>query len=297
MSFTVSNELSGLLNEQYGKVVTERIVSGFVRRPVTLRANTLKTSADAVFEILDRRFSVSRVPWSSEAFIVEGADEGDIRALSEYSEGHIYLQSLSSMLPPIILDPKAGESILDMCAAPGGKTTQMAALSGGRADITACEKNKVRAERLRYNLSRQGAGRVSTMVCDSRNLDDMFFFDKILLDAPCSGSGTVTPENCGFTLELYERSKRTQRELLKKAIKLLKPGHTLVYSTCSVLSGENEDVVSAVLSETGAKLLNIDTELFKGVPLLPTKLDGVITVCPSELYEGFFAAKIEKNQA
>ena len=105
------------------------------------------------------------------------------------------------MIPPIVLDPSPGESILDMAAAPGGKTTQMAALSGGLADITACEKNKIRAQRLLYNLKKQGAGRVTVLETDARRLDSRFFFDKILLDAPCSGSGTVTPGRCNFSEE------------------------------------------------------------------------------------------------
>ena len=86
--------------------------------------------------------------------------EDRIRELECYREGGVYLQSLSSMLPPLLLKPEPGESILDMAAAPGGKTTQMAALTGGRAQITACEKNKIRADRLSFNLNRQGASNV-----------------------------------------------------------------------------------------------------------------------------------------
>ena len=95
------------------------------------------------------------------------------------------------MIPPLVLAPRQGETVLDMAAAPGGKTTQMAALSGNAALITACEKNRIRAERMQFNLQRQGATRVSVMVEDARRLDDLFSFDRILLDAPCSGSGTI----------------------------------------------------------------------------------------------------------
>ena len=94
------------------------------------------------------------------------------------------------MIPAIILAPKEDENILDMCASPGGKTTQMACLSANNAFITACERNKIRAEKLKYNLQKQKANRVNLMIEDSRNLNDLFKFDKILLDAPCSGSGT-----------------------------------------------------------------------------------------------------------
>lgn len=99
------------------------------------------------------------------------------------------------MLPALVLAPKAGETVLDMAAAPGGKTTQMAALSGGKALITACEKNAIRADRLQFNLTRQGARAVNIMRQDARLLDSLFKFDKILLDAPCSGSGTLLLED------------------------------------------------------------------------------------------------------
>ena len=95
------------------------------------------------------------------------------------------------MLPAIILQPKEKMDILDMTAAPGGKTTQMAALTNNKAHITACEMNKIRFERMKYNLEKQGATCVFAMNQDSRRIDDFFSFDQILLDAPCSGSGTL----------------------------------------------------------------------------------------------------------
>ena len=101
------------------------------------------------------------------------------------------MQSLSSMLPPVILEPKEGKDILDMAAAPGGKTTQMAALTNNKAHITACEMNNIRIEKLKYNLEKQGASCVYVMNKDSRQIDDFFSFDQILLDSPCSGSGTI----------------------------------------------------------------------------------------------------------
>ena len=103
--------------------------------------------------------------------------------LDIYKDGKIYLQSLSSMLPPIILEPQEGKDILDMAAAPGGKTTQMAALSNNKAHITACEMNNIRIEKLKYNVEKQGATCVYVMQKDSRQIDDFFSFDQILLDS------------------------------------------------------------------------------------------------------------------
>ena len=222
-----------------------------------------------------------------------------IRFYAIYKEGGIYLQSLSSMLPPLFLGPKAGESVLDMAAAPGGKTTQMAAMTGNQAQITACEKNKARSEKLKYNLEKQGASGTCVMVEDARKLDDFFSFDRILLDAPCSGSGTVEVRDgvcrTKISKELVERSARTQEELLKKALKLLKSGHEMVYSTCSILKEENEVLLKRVLKSAGGELVPIGEEWTKELPLLPNAMPGTLLVGPNELFEGFFVAKIRKK--
>ena len=239
------------------------------------------------------------VLWSRDAYIIEGVREAAIEGFEIYKTGKIYLQSLSSMLPPLVLAPKAGESILDMAAAPGGKTTQMAAVSGNLASITACEKNRIRAERLQYNLERQGASRVCVMVADARKLDDFFSFDKVLLDAPCTGSGTL--DMCRkdakdrMTRDSLHLSSKLQEELLVKALKLLKPGHEMVYSTCSILTEENEQVVERALKKGKAQIEPLDIERFPGIPLLPVRLEGTMCVCPDEWYEGFFVAKLKKK--
>jgi len=195
------------------------------------------------------------------------------------------------MLPPIIIEPKEGENILDMAAAPGGKTTQMAAITNNKAFITAVEKNKIRAERLKYNLKKQGVGCVNVMLEDARKLSDFFSFDKILLDAPCSGSGTMSIFDKNFNEELIKRSSKIQEELLKKALKILKPGGEMVYSTCSILKQENEEILEKVLIKANAEIEPINlTEIVT----LPSKIEGTITVCPTENYEGFFVAKIRK---
>ena len=134
---------------------------------------------------------------------------------------------------------------------------------------------------------------------DARNLDDYFSFDKILLDAPCSGSGTINLNDEKlekiFTEDLITRSVKTQFELLKKAISVLKSGHEMIYSTCSILKEENEENISKILKSGKVELVPIDEEIFKGISLLPVSQNGTICVCPNELYEGFFIAKIRRK--
>ena len=248
-----------LLIRDYGQELAEKIINGYSsERNVTLRINTLKTNSDKIKEKLDKeKIEYEEVEWNENALIIKNAKEEDIRKIDIYERGEIYLQSLSSMLPSIILGPKANENILDMTAAPGGKTTQMAALSNNEAMITACEKNKIRADRLKFNIERQGA-RVNIMRQDARMLDDFFSFDKILLDAPCSGSGTENIFTDKFNEELITRSKDTQEKLLNKAVKVLRAGGELIYSTCSILKEENEDILNKVIKKYDLKIVEIE---------------------------------------
>ncbi len=287
------------LIQQYGTENVSKIFDGFsCERAVTLRANLLKSSAEETAEMLKSNgIKFGTVPWSSEAFILNDARESGVWKLPAYEEGKIYLQSLSSMLPPIVLNPQNGEDIFDMAAAPGGKTTQLAALSGCKSHITACERNKIRAEKLKYNLKKQGANSVYVMIQDARRLDDFLSFDKILLDAPCSGSGTLNLNNekqaASFSEKLVTNSAALQASMLKKAVKLLKRGGELVYSTCSLLECENEDNVRKILS-AGLEIVPIEFEGMNDIPQLPVTVNGALCVMPAELYEGFFVCKMRK---
>lgn len=290
-----------MLNKQYGKEITSKILEGYSqKRKVTFRVNTLKTSIEKVEEVLkNNNIEFKKVSWSDVAYIVKNVREDTLKELEIYKNGEIYLQSLSSMLPPIVLEPKENTDILDMCAAPGGKTTELASLTNNNANITACELNKIRIEKLKYNIEKQGATSVYIMQEDSRRINNFFSFDNILLDAPCSGSGTLNVEDVNlektFTEKLIEKSQKSQLELLNKAVKILKQGQEMVYSTCSILNVENEEIVSKILKNNKVEIVTIEFEGKEELPLLPTKIDGTLCVMPTELYEGFFIAKIRKS--
>ena len=290
------------LNKQYGEELCSKIVNGYIeQRVVTLRVNTLKSNVKKVKEELTaNNINFSEVSWNKDALIIENANEEDLQKLSIYENGEIYLQSLSSMLPPVIMEPKENTDILDMTAAPGGKTTQIAAISNNNANITACEMNNIRIEKLKYNIEKQGATSVVVLQADSRSLNDYFKFDQILLDAPCSGSGTIELNNertyKNFTEKLVEKSTKSQLTLLRKALKILKTGHEMVYSTCSILQEENEDILDKVLKEFNIEIVPIEINGIEDIPILPTKIKGTLCVCPNKYYEGFFVAKIRKNK-
>ena len=290
------------LCRQYGDETAEQIAQGMAeKRRTSLRVNTLKSDAKTVAEQLTQAgIAFEKAPFSADAFLLTEAREKDIWALPMYEKGEVYLQSLSSMLPPLALAPQAGTDILDMAAAPGGKTTQIAALTGNKANITACEINQIRADKMRYNLEKQGCGRVNVMVRDASKMEDFFRFDQILLDAPCSGSGTILLDNPqtykAFSEKLVRNSARIQLSLLKKALTILKPGQTMVYSTCSILKMENEDIVLQALRGAKAHVEPIEMPGLADLPLLPCAIPGALLVRPDAKYEGFYLCKIRKDK-
>lgn len=301
MQNNVPDFFTQMLKNQYGKDLTDKIIEGYnKKRFTTFRVNNLKSNNNEIEEALTlNNIEFEKLNTIKDAYIVKNANEYKLQELNIYNEGKIYLQSLSSMLPPIILNPKENQDILDMCAAPGGKTTQIAALTNNKAHITACEMNKVRSEKLKYNIEKQGASSVYLMNTDARNIDNFFSFDKILLDAPCSGSGTLNLNEETtfkyFTQNLIQKSVKAQTALLKKAIKILKKESDMVYSTCSILSCENEEIIQNVLKTENVEIVPIENDFINDLPLLPTSISGTLCIMPNQYLEGFFVAKLRKK--
>ena len=289
------------LEKQYGIEITNKIFEGYKsKRKTTFRVNTLKSTVSEIEkELRKNKKKKKKVGYIPNAYILNNGNEKDLEKLNIYSEGKIYVQSLSSMLPPIILNPRKNADILDMAAAPGGKTTQIADIVKNKANITACEMNNIRAEKLKYNVDKQGATSVYIMTKDARQIDDFFKFDQILLDAPCSGSGTIDIDDKNlekyFTPKLIEKSIKLQISLLKKAANIIKKGEEITYSTCSILEEENENVLREILKSNNLEIVPIKFDGIEKIPLLPTKIEGAICVLPNQFFEGFFVAKLRKK--
>ena len=264
-----------------------------------MRVNTLKTTRERIYNVLkSNSLSYRNVDFFSDAVVLQSATEPIIKKLEIYEAGEIYLQSLSAMIPPLLMDVQPGQDVLDMCAAPGGKTSEIVQLTENRAMVTACEPDKIRFDRLKSNLKKLQCERVNVLNQDARKLDDYLKFDRILLDAPCSGSGTLRlnqPEKkISFSPKLVSNSAKLQAQLLKKACTLLKRGGRLVYSTCSLLQQENDEQVRNVLKDSKMRLMPIDETHFSCVKRVTNTVSGTMTVMPDASFEGFYISVFEK---
>ena len=296
----INDFLIEVLNKQYTKDIVEEIIKGYeCKRYTIVRVNTLKINVEDVIDEFNKLGIIfEQNPLFPHALIIKNKSSREILDINLCKDGKIYLQSLSSQLPAILLNPKETCDILDMCASPGSKTTYLAQMVNNNAFITACEIDKIRMERLKSNITKLGVTCVNFMCIDSRKLDDFFRFDQILLDAPCSGSGTLSiydKSMTKFSKALVYNSSKLQFELLKKALTILKPGHEMIYSTCSILEIENEEVLNKILKIYKCEIIPFDDSIKQHLHLLPSKIDGTICIKPDAYFEGFFVARIKKN--
>lgn len=213
-----------------------------------LRANTIKIKAEELCRILP--FSLQRIPWCEDGFYY--SQEIEPGKHPHYYAGLYYIQEPSAMLPATILQAKPGEKILDLCAAPGGKTLQIAAQMQGKGLIVANEIHSERARALLKNVEMYGATNVLVTSDTPWNLAQKFplYFDRILVDAPCSGEGTFRKDKeaiKNWEKFSHEKCSSLQIEILQEADRMLKEGGFLVYSTCTFAPEENEKIIQSFL--------------------------------------------------
>ncbi len=229
-------------------------------RLVSIRANILKTRPSLLKKCLEEKgFGLKSVKWYSSAFIVERKKELVGKTL-EHMLGYYYVQRLESMIPALILKPKKHELILDLCAAPGSKTTQIAELMRNTGRIIANDISEKRLKALFSNLERQGVVNVSVTKCDGRKFPKIVKFRKILVDAPCTAEGRSFKER---SIAESKKLCDKQYKLLKRAVELCESNGIVVYSTCTLSPIENELVISRILGE------------FENVRVEKTKVKGI----------------------
>jgi len=272
-----------------------------------IRVNTLKITVEELTKRLKNEWILKQVPWCKQGFWIEYKGEEkrrDIGNLIEHSLGYIYVQEAVSMIPPIVLNPKPDETVLDMCASPGSKSTQIAAIMKNKGVLVANDFLGDRLKPLGLNLRRCGV--INAVITLMKGQEIKLNFDKILVDAPCSGTGTIRKSL--KTIQMWNpymvrRLSGIQKQLIENAFHILKPNGILVYSTCSLEPEEDEEVVSYLLDKyENAKIQDIKINIKKSEPV--TGFEGqkynpevkkCLRIWPQDNNsEGFFVAKIKK---
>ena len=276
------------------------------KRYTTLRVNTIKYNIqDLMRYFKEINIKFERVLWYKDALVLKNVGEKEIQQLEIYKNGYIYLQSLSSMVPPLVLQPEEGDKVLDLTAAPGSKTTQIACLMNNKGYIVANELDKIRCERLKHNVEAQGATIVNVLCGRGEKIGEQYKeqFDKVLLDTPCSGEGRFTIYNVKsyktWSTKTVNDLVKTQKKLIKSAYDALKPGGILVYSTCTLNKEENENILDWAIKNLGLKILDINLEIKDALPAFNENTDKTINkairLLPSKNMEGFFVSKLRKQ--
>lgn len=229
----------------------------------SIRVNTLKISPVALRDkLIKKDFKLRVLEWVPYGFEVLKT-KLNLGSTHEYLQGYYYLQNKASMLPPIILAPKPNETVIDMCAAPGGKSTHLAQIMNNQGALILIEKNPRRISSLEMNIRRMGITNSIILNTDARNITELNIkADRILLDAPCTGEGLIREDpsrKVSRTITDLEKMAEIQKKLLNSGLHSLKKGGFLLYSTCSISPEENEFVIDELLrSQSKFKIQKIE---------------------------------------
>ena len=285
--------------KEYGIDKTIAICKQLNQIPSTvIRTNTLKLTPEQLIENLAAEGAqVENIEQVPEALNL--VDYKSIAKLESFQRGEFFVQGLSSMLVAHILNPQAGDSVVDLCSAPGGKTTHFAQLMDDQGIINAVDIHSHKLELIQDNCQRLGISSVETYCSDGREVEFANKTDKILVDAPCSGLGIMAkkPEiRWQKKPQDLEQLQELQLELLANAAGILKGDGELVYSTCTFTPEENKEVINNFLAQF-SEFSKVDlTDQALELGLGDYVEDGMIQIIPdSNLLEGFFIAKLVKN--
>jgi 16S rRNA (cytosine1407-C5)-methyltransferase len=309
LSENITTYLGRLYGDDWIRKYTEYIGQSSVDH---IRYNSCKTTKEQLIASLREGYAIEleEVPGFPFALRVVKDENRNLGKTIEHITGNYYIQSLSSMLPPLVMDPQPGERVLDLCAAPGSKTTMLAQMMQNEGSLVANEIQHNRAGILTFNIERMTAFNTAVLKMPGEQIASYYpeFFDKILVDAPCSGLGIIQKKgevSSWWNEELIKKLTFMQYKLLVSAIKALKEGGTLVYSTCTLTVEENEEMLQTILDAYPVSLEKISLPLetapgftaILGKTFSPDiakscRLDPLVTGS-----EGFFVAKLVKTES
>ncbi len=310
--YKLPSEFIERMKKLYPRDYVEVLHSFLSGKTPSFRCNLIKVSLrDLLSSLKNLNVKYRSIDWHPLSFLLLSPSQRDFQKEDIYKQGLVYFQNLSSMLPVIFLKAFPKDKVLDLCAAPGSKTTQIVSETPEVAELTAVEKIKPRFYKLLANLKNQGQDRfVKVKLGDGIKFwkENEEYFDKVLVDAPCSAEANfrlANPKSYSYwSYRKVKESQHKQKGLLYSGIKSLKPGGKLVYSTCTFSPEENEEVVNWAIDKFkgGVYLENFN---------LPFKnyKDGIIEwkgkkysdslkftkrIMPDDKMEGFFIAVLRK---
>lgn len=281
-------------------------------KQVTFRVNILKSSPKELESQLETaNIPYERIPWLEGAYRISPDDKLQLTQTDAFYGGRLYIQNLASMVAPLILAPQPEETVLDLAAAPGGKTLMLAAMMQNTGWLSAVEPTRERFFRLRANLENQGVTNAHTYMTDGRSVGKKcpLMFDRIMLDAPCSSEArfkTHDPKSMSFwSVHKAKETSKLQRRLLLSAYDALKPGGKLLYCTCSFSPEENESPLHHLLERHGEHLStlpitlpfdNIQKPLQRwGKEVFDERIQNGVRILPTDTIDGFFLCLLEKK--
>lgn len=278
--------------------IEEICISSNIRPKVSIRINTLKTNKEELKHILENE-NIKATDGILKDFLVLDKAK-NIEKLESFKNGLFTVQDEAAGLTSLILDPKKGESILDACSSPGGKTTYIAQLVENEGQIIAFDIHEHRTRLVEQNAKRLGVNIIETKVQDASKFEEKYVnkFDKILLDVPCLGIGVLKRKpdiKWQKKKEDVKEISEIQYKILENCTKYLKPKGELVYSTCSILKEENENLIKRFLQKNKEfkleKIENIEEEFFKKY----LKNEQFLQVYQNKKTDGFFICKLLKK--
>ncbi len=308
----VSEKVLSYIENIYGKNSTKQYLEFIHSEPAQyIRTNPLKIEKEKLVKILNENYGIETesIPYVPGSLKILNKNDFVSRSI-EHIIGLYYIQGLSSMLPPLVLNPSGNDVVLDLCSAPGSKTTELAEMMNNKGTLVANEIQLDRVKMLVYNIDRMNTLNAGVVHSKGEMLSKIYeeHFDKILVDAPCSGLGIIQKKgevNNWWSLDRAERLGDLQTRLLIAAIKMLKVGGEVVYSTCTLTIEENELVLNTILNKypveaveinlpvnsheayTSFKDITLNQNLFKAKRIFPWEVDS----------DGFFIIKLRKTDS
>ncbi len=264
--------------------------------PLTIRVNASRTSKQDLADTLERDgIEVKPGRWLGDFLSIRHG--GDLRALPSHETGLFQVQDESAGLAVRLLGPEPGETVVDLCCAPGGKTTYIAQIVGAGGMVIACDSSPHRLRRVEEHRRRMGLGQVRLVAMDGRSPGVAVEADRVLVDAPCSGLGTIArrPDlRWRRTAEDIKRLRGEQQALLERGAEMLKPGGVLVYSTCTIEPEENEAVVDAFLAVHPGFRTDIPEDWPAELEEVTDGAGSIATLPPVHGVDGSYAARLRK---